>query len=274
MAADAFHDALDIVLSHEGGFSDHRSDPGGATNLGITRATLAAFRKAPVTRDDVKRLGREEAARIYRALYWDRIDGDALPAGVDLMVFDYAVNSGPERAVRTLQTLAGAPADGRIGPATRAAVAAADPAALISGIASRRTSFLRRLPTFGVFGRGWTRRVERVTAAALAMRAPARRTAPAASAVASPAPRASSATIEAPAQALPIVAATPKKPFWRSRTVIANAVGLAAFVLAAVGVELGDLDQNALAEAVLQAVTAGSFIASALFRIVAKARIG
>src|SRR3954447_9587673 len=102
MARDAFANCLAFVLEEEGGYSDMPGDPGGATNMGITRATLADWRGAPVSKDDVLSLERDEAAAIYRRRYWDAIRGDELPAGLDLALFDDAVNSGPRMAVRDL----------------------------------------------------------------------------------------------------------------------------------------------------------------------------
>src|SRR6185312_13596846 len=115
-----FVTCLDAVLRQEGGFADNPLDPGGATNLGITRATLARWRRVSpwwkLPASEVKALARPEAAAIYRALYWDRCNADRLPAGVDLAVFDFAVNSGPDRAVTMLQQEVGAVPDGLIGP--------------------------------------------------------------------------------------------------------------------------------------------------------------
>lgn len=169
MAAGNFDRALAAVLKHEGGYADHPRDPGGATNLGITRATLARWRGRPVSKAEVRALTRSEAAKIYRALYWDEIAGDALPHGLDFAVFDYCVNSGASRASRALQTVAGARADGRIGRITLAAVALRDPENLIAAYCRKRLTFLERLRTFAVFGRGWRRRVHETQALALEM---------------------------------------------------------------------------------------------------------
>jgi lysozyme family protein len=171
MADERFEQCLREVLRHEGGYSDHPSDPGGATNMGITRKTLARWRKiSPWTdlpKSAVKALSRAEAAQIYRAQYWNPCKAGAMPAGVDLAVFDFAVNSGPDRAARVLQAALGVAADGEVGPKTLAALGAADSRALINAVCDRRLTFLRGLATFPVFGRGWTSRVAAVRAAAL-----------------------------------------------------------------------------------------------------------
>ena len=161
--ASRFEDCLAVILAAEGGFVNDPRDPGGATNLGITARTLAAWRHAPVGTEDVRHLGRGEAAAIYRAHYWNTIRGDDLPAGVDLMVFDFAVNAGPARAVRLLQEAVGAFPDGAIGPATLRAVRGVDDtAALVDRLAAGRIAFYRSLSTFAAFGRGWVKRVEQV----------------------------------------------------------------------------------------------------------------
>lgn len=167
-----FEKCLTEVLRHEGGYVDHPDDPGGATNMGITRKTLARWRKVTpwtaLPKASVAALTRDEAALIYRANYWNVARAGSMPAGVDLALFDFAVNSGPDRAVRVLQVALGVAADGEIGPVTLAAVEAADPRRLINVLCDRRLSFLQRLTSFSAFGRGWTRRVAEIRAAALA----------------------------------------------------------------------------------------------------------
>jgi lysozyme family protein len=177
MARSRFDICLDEVLRHEGGYADHPSDPGGATNLGITHKTLARWRQVSpwwkLTKSAVQELQRPEAARIYRASYWDRCHLGQVPAGLDLALFDFAVNSGPDRAIRTLQDGLAVAADGQIGPLTLAAVESrVDRGQLgnvIEALCDRRLRFLNRLPTFAVFGRGWTARVASVRVTALAM---------------------------------------------------------------------------------------------------------
>ena len=168
-----FERALSLVLKHEGGYVDHPRDPGGATNMGITHKTLARWRKVSpwwkLDKSQIKALKREEAAAIYGAEYWDTIEGDSLPDGLDYAVFDYAVNSGPGRAAKELQRLVGVPVDGKIGPVTLAAVNEREAAVLIEKLCTNRLTFLRGLSTFDTFGKGWTSRVNGVLKDALLM---------------------------------------------------------------------------------------------------------
>lgn len=173
---DAFAACLEIVLKEEGGYADNPADPGGPTKFGITQATLAAWRNispaSALPKAEIAGLGREEAAAIYRARYWDRCNAGALPAGLDLAVFDFAVNSGPDRAVKTLQQLVGARADGIVGPRTldavKARIALTGIAGLIVALCNGRLTFLQRLAISAIFGAGWARRVDEIRALALA----------------------------------------------------------------------------------------------------------
>ncbi|WEJ57570.1 glycoside hydrolase family 108 protein [Devosia sp. FJ2-5-3] len=172
MTETRFDACLAQVLAHEGGYVDHPADPGGATNMGITRKTLARWRNiSPWTelpKSAVENLTREEAARIYRARYWNPCRADHMPAGLDLALFDFAVNSGPDRAIRTLQAGIGVAADGVVGPVTLAAAEKARPNEAINDLCDRRMRFLQGLSTFPTFGRGWTSRVSTIRKTALA----------------------------------------------------------------------------------------------------------
>jgi lysozyme family protein len=164
-----FRRSLAHVLKHEGGFVNHPRDPGGATNKGVTIATYRRYIKPNGTVRDLRAITDAEVAKVYKEHYWDAVAGDLLPDGVDFAVFDFAVNSGPSRAIRHLQSAAGVEADGKLGQLTMSAVEARVPQTLIERICDSRMGFLRGLKTWSTFGKGWTRRVEEVRAQAKAM---------------------------------------------------------------------------------------------------------
>lgn len=164
-----FERALAAVLHHEGGFVNHPSDPGGMTNLGCTKKVWEEWVGHEVDEKAMRALTPADVAPLYKAKYWDKIKGDELPDGVDYVVFDCAINSGPGRAIKFLQGCVGVDMDGAIGPKTLAAVRAADAKALVEDYAKRRLSFLQDLPTWGTFGKGWGRRVAEVQQSGLSM---------------------------------------------------------------------------------------------------------
>ncbi len=155
---------LPKVLVHEGGWADHPKDPGGATMKGITIGTYRDYKGRNVTKQELRNIGDAEVADIYRRLYWDRVQGDALPSGLDYVAFDPAVNSGPARGARWLQQALGVTADGKIGTGTLAAARTAQPVPVIQRACAIRMGFLKGLKTWGTFGKGWSRRVADVEA--------------------------------------------------------------------------------------------------------------
>jgi lysozyme family protein len=169
MATWTYESALTRLLSHEGGYSNHPSDPGGPTNFGITIHVYRQFVNPNATAADVKAMKVSEAKSIYRAKYWDAQRCDELPAGVDYAVFDYGVNSGIGRSKKVLQRVVGVTADGVLGPQTMRAVEAKKPSDIINGICDERIAFLKRLKTWPVFGKGWGRRVSECRSISLAM---------------------------------------------------------------------------------------------------------
>lgn len=164
-----FAKCLPEILKHEGGWADHPSDPGGATMKGITIGTYRQWKGRAVTKAELRAISDEEVAAIYKRNYWDKVRGDDLPAGLDLVAFDAAVNSGPARGARWLQTALGVAADGKIGPKTIAAALEADAATAINRALDVRLSFLKGLKTWPTFGKGWGRRVSDVRKVALGM---------------------------------------------------------------------------------------------------------
>jgi lysozyme family protein len=169
MTSPNFPAVMAEIFKHEGGYVDHPADPGGATNMGITFATLKSWRGQPITKADVKALTKAEAEAIYRAKYWNPTKCDDLPAGIDLIMMDGSVNSGIGRGPKWVQSALGVTADGKVGPATIAAAKVADPVAVINAACDARLKFLRSLKTWPTFGKGWQRRVDDVRAVALRM---------------------------------------------------------------------------------------------------------
>ena len=154
-----FEDALAALLKHEGGYVNHPADPGGMTNLGVTKRVWEEWKGHAVDEAEMRALTPEKVGPLYKAKYWDMVHGDQLPSGVDLCVFDCAVNSGVKRASKLLQRAVGVDDDGVIGRATLAAVETLSAEEIIDRFCAERLSFLEALPTFATFGKGWSRRV-------------------------------------------------------------------------------------------------------------------
>jgi lysozyme family protein len=169
MAKGNFDKCLKFTLKFEGGFVNNPKDPGGATNLGVTQGTLSAFLGRHATLDEVKALTPDKVAPIYKLRFWDRVNGDDLPDGVDLAVFDFGVHSGPSRGVIGLQRVLNVADDGKLGTLTLKAVAKADPRDTINVLCDERLAFLQKLKVFKSFGKGLTDRVKKCRAAALSM---------------------------------------------------------------------------------------------------------
>lgn len=158
-----FETCLPLILKYEGGKVDNKNDRGGRTAYGITQRTYDAYCDAHGrARADVWDIDAGTVADIYQRDYWLACHAFELPAPVDLVTFDAAVNSGPKRAIQWLQAAAGVEADGVIGPHTLAAVQAAVPASLANAILARREAFYHQLaqqPGQAVFLKGWLARL-------------------------------------------------------------------------------------------------------------------
>ena len=153
-----FDECLKIILHHEGGYVNHPKDPGGETNLGVTKRVYEEWGGTK----NMKDLTVEDVAPIYKKNYWDRVKADQIPEGLNLCVFDWAVNSGTGRAAKKLQGMIGTTVDGGIGPNTLKALKiycdTEGVEAAISNYTEIRQKFYESLSTFDTFGRGWTRR--------------------------------------------------------------------------------------------------------------------
>lgn len=172
-----FAACLANLLVHEGGYTADQRDKGnilpdgrpGSTNLGVTQATWEQFVGKKVSNEDMKSLTPEKVGYLYKERYWDKVKGDDLPSGVDLTVWDAAVNSGPKQSAKWLQRAVNVSDDGSIGPATLLAVSAMPAHLVISKFNEQRLNFMRGLSTFDTFGKGWTRRVNEVEIASSSM---------------------------------------------------------------------------------------------------------
>lgn len=172
MTAKNFSACMKRILAYEGGYSNHPKDPGGVTLEGVIQRVYDGYRKGKgkplkALTASMRNTASWKAERneIYRIQYWNKVRGDELPSGVDLVVFDGAVNSGPVQSIKWLQRALGVTADGAMGVATMAAIDACDDHdALIADVCARRLAFLKQLRTWGTFGKGWGARVSNVMA--------------------------------------------------------------------------------------------------------------
>lgn len=144
-----FDMAFDRLMGHEGGYVNNPSDPGGETNWGISKRSYPNV--------DIKALTRDDAKAIYRRDFWE-VMGNASPA-VTFQVFDFAVNSGIDTALRKLQTAVGVADDGHWGPVSRAALERMDENDVLLRLLGQRLAFMAKLKAFDVFGRGWAARI-------------------------------------------------------------------------------------------------------------------
>ena len=164
-----FDKSLQLLLKHEGGFVNHERDPGGMTNLGVTKSVYEEWLGYEVDKQDMMKLTPEDVAPIYLNNYWIKANCDELPSGLDYVVFDWAVNSGVSRSSKGIQKCCGAEPDGVIGPKTLQLVLGQDTNFMIEKFKGVRQSFYEGLNHFDAFGRGWTRRNDEATEVALGM---------------------------------------------------------------------------------------------------------
>jgi lysozyme family protein len=164
-----FKECLELVLKSEGGYVDDPRDPGGMTNLGVTKRSLEEWLGHDVDEKFMRNLTPEMAAPFYEQKYWRPCYAGVLPRGLNLLMFSMAVNTGPGRAVKLLQSAIGCVSDGVIGQRTRELISASNIATLIVKFSETRREYYRQLKTFPVFGKGWLARVDREEREALQM---------------------------------------------------------------------------------------------------------
>lgn len=152
---DRFEACHAITAKWEGGWSNHKADPGGKTMYGVTEAVFHAWLKArgmPIR--PVRTITMEEAKALYRSNYWKAVGADRLFPGVDLATYDAAVNAGVSRGRKWL--LASLDKQDRHDRTVKAICAA-------------RLSFKRGLAIWKTFGKGWTNRVVDIEAKGVRM---------------------------------------------------------------------------------------------------------
>lgn len=179
-----FEQCLKVTLKHEGGWADDPNDPGGATMRGITLKTYQEWfmknrwsgpSNVLPNAANLRKIPDSHLRTIYREGYWDVIQADKMSPGVDLVMFDFAVNSGPVRAVIELQRYLDTVLpyqvadDGVVGPRTLAALDMAVPRRAVFGVCGRRLLFCKKLKNWPHHGAGWTNRIMDIRGTALGM---------------------------------------------------------------------------------------------------------
>lgn len=143
--------AFERTIGHESGYVNDPQDPGGETKWGISKRSYPGV--------DIRNLTRDGARAIYQLDFWDRIHASSMPDGVAFQLFDFALNSGIETAVRYLQRAIGVADDGHFGPVSRAALSAMSESDLIMRLNAERLDFMSRLANWPHAGKGWARRI-------------------------------------------------------------------------------------------------------------------
>ena len=146
----AFKEGFTRLHGHEGGYVNHPDDPGGETKFGISKRTYPEV--------DIKNLSINEAMFLYKRDFWDKIHGDKLHDGVAFQLFDFAVNSGCQTAIRYFQRAIGVADDGHWGKVSQAAADAMSESDQIMRLVAERQEFQTKLSTWATFGKGLARR--------------------------------------------------------------------------------------------------------------------
>ena len=138
-----FQPSLALLLQSEGGYSNHEFDHGGMTNLGVTKAVWEEYVGHPVSESDMRALTPEKVAPMYKIKYWNPSYCEVLAKGLDYAIFDFAVNAGAGRAVKTLQSAIGCIPDGVIGPRTMGELNNKDPKVLLESFSNAKVAFYK-----------------------------------------------------------------------------------------------------------------------------------
>ena len=165
-----YQECLGLVLKSEGGWTGStglKGDPGGETNLGVTKAVWEEWVGHPV--ETLKNLTKEDVAPLYEQKYWRPCYGEVLPRGLDFLCFSFGVNAGCGRSVKILQQSLGCIPDGIIGPNVRQKISESNITDIIKGFSEARREYYKSLKSFATFGKGWLSRVDSEEKEALEM---------------------------------------------------------------------------------------------------------
>jgi len=155
--------SFEYLLQSEGGFTDDPNDPGGMTNLGVTKTTWEKWVGRAVTKNEMQALTPELVKPLYKKEYWDAVQADNLPVGIDYLCFDFGVNANVHRSILLLQQCVNTTVDGILGKQTLSAVMdaySANKIALIERYSDEKDAYYHSLPTFPIYGRGWMNRID------------------------------------------------------------------------------------------------------------------
>ena len=166
MASD-YKECLDLVLKSEGGWVNNPNDPGGETNLGVTKAVWEEYVGHPVT--TMKNLTKDDVAPLYEQKYWRVCYGEVLPRGLDFLCFSFGINAGSGRSVKLLQQSLGLVSDGIIGPKVMQKLRESNIADVIKSFSESRREYYKSLKNFPIFGKGWISRTDKEEQQALDM---------------------------------------------------------------------------------------------------------
>ena len=166
---DNFEPCLAAVWTFDGLRDDRATGEKFATSYGVTEMTWRMAQRAGVVKGPIANATKAQCEAVLRALYWNHCQCAALPIGVDLMVFNDAVLTGPSRSIGLLQRCVDVDDDGWIGPVTLQAVKALQPEILIKRIHDADDKYLASLHNSELFLKGWDRREDFMRTTALKM---------------------------------------------------------------------------------------------------------
>lgn len=147
----SWDDIFDRLIGHEGEYSNDPNDPGGETKWGISKRAYPFL--------DIKNLTREQAKLIYYDDFWTVINAEKLHPAVAFQLFDFAVNSGVETAIRYFQRALGVADDGHWGKISQAVADNTSVSDQIMCLNAERLEFMTKLKNWPHHGRGWARRI-------------------------------------------------------------------------------------------------------------------